>query len=98
MPIYDITACMSEEVPEKTTSTATTWTTVCTLVVLAYLLSPGLLATGAVRWGWKPNETVEKAVLVAYVPLGILVKWRPAAEFYAWYLSLCSGEKVSVPP
>ncbi|RBP43734.1 hypothetical protein DES53_105133 [Roseimicrobium gellanilyticum] len=86
-----------EPAPQKTTTT-TMWAAVCTLVLLVYLLSPGLLVAASIRWGWKSNETMEKAVSIAYSPIGLLVKWHPAAEFYAWYFSLCSGRDVKIPP
>lgn len=69
------------------------WATVGTVVLVAYLLSPGLFAC-AMRLHWEPPETVHKPLALLYLPLVIACKWDPVGDFYSAYLTLCAGESV----
>ncbi len=67
------------------------WFFVLLLLVVIYLLSPGIYWAAVARGGATPNAETIRFLDSFYKPISWLSQWKPIGEFYGWYFRLCTG-------
>jgi hypothetical protein len=78
-------------------SSAPLWVAGVALVVVLYLLSPGLLVHLEEHWHYRLPSSWNEPMSVAYAPLQVSMRFEPIRDAYSAYFSWCAGRPVSIP-